>query len=128
MRYLLDTHSFLWFIAGDEQMSEKARHLIEDVENDIDLSVRSLWEMSIKMSLGKLTFSRPFSEIIPQQIKQNSIDLMPIAMQDMSRLVDLPFHHRDPFDRLIIVQAMTRNIPVIGDDAEFSNYPVELVW
>lgn len=128
MRYLLDTHSFLWFIAGDEQMSEKARDLIEDVENDICLSVGSLWEMSIKISLGKLTISGPFAEIIPRQIEQNSIDLMPIAMQDMSRLVDLPFHHRDPFDRLIIVQAITRNVPVIGNDAEFSNYPVDLVW
>ena len=66
--------------------------------------------------------------IIPRQIEQNSIDLMPIAMQDMSRLVDLPFHHRDPFDRLIIVQAMTRNVPVIGNDAEFDKYPVDLVW
>ena len=126
-RFLIDTHAFLWFIGGDEQLPEVARDLIGDMENEVLLSAASLWEIAIKTSLGKLILGRPFEELIPEQLVLNDITVLPISLDDLSIVVKLPFYHRDPFDRLIIAQAMTRGLPVISKDAEFAKYHVELI-
>lgn len=128
MRLLLDTHSFLWFIAGDEQLNDVARKLIADIDNEVLLSVASLWEIAIKVSLGKLTLGKPFEELIPEQLVLNDVDVLPMGLDDLSLVATLPFHHRDPFDRLIIAQAITGELPILGKGSAFMQYPVKLIW
>lgn len=128
MRILLDTHTFLWFIGGDDRLPQVARSMIADIGNEVLLSVASLWEIAIKTSLGKLTLGRDFEELIPEQLLLNRIDVLPIGLDDLSEVVKLPFHHRDPFDRLIIAQAVRKGLPIVGKDETFALYPVQLIW
>jgi len=102
---LLDTHAFLWFIAGSAKLSAPARDLIEDSANQPLLSAASLWEMAIKLSLGRLHLGLPFEELIPQQMRLNGIQFLGIEVAHVMPVATLPFHHRDPFDRLLIAQA-----------------------
>ncbi|MEK7442632.1 MAG: type II toxin-antitoxin system VapC family toxin [Chloroflexota bacterium] len=127
MRALLDTHSFLWFIAGDEKLSEHAKLLIEDEETELLMSIASVWEMAIKTSLGKLTLAQPFDEL-PTHIEQNKIKILPIKVEHTILVAKLPFHHRDPFDRLIIAQALVEHLPIIGIDAMFDAYGIKRLW
>ena len=102
MKFLLDTHAFLWFIMGSSNLSGNARTLIEDPANERLLSVASLWEVAIKVSLGKLTLSAPFEHLIPAQLTLKGIEQLKIKVDHLSRLATLPFHHRDryrPLDR-----------------------------
>lgn len=108
MRLLLDTHSFLWFIGGNTSLSPTARMLIEDANNQPMLSMASLWEMAIKLSIGKLSLGQPFETLIPKQMQLNGIELLQIEMAHVVVVAQLPFHHRDPFDRLLIAQAMVK--------------------
>ena len=128
MRFLLDTHAFLWFIMGSANLSVDARVLIENPANERLLSVASLWEIAIKTSLGKLALSTPFDELIHAQLKLNGIDLLNINVDHLSTLTTLPFHHRDPFDRLIIAQAIVEKLPVISLDGAFDAYGVTRHW
>ena len=128
MRLLLDTHAFIWFIMGSANLSVNARALIENPANERLLSVASLWEIAIKTSLGKLTLSVPFDELIPAQLKLNGIDLLNIKVDHLSTLTTLPFHHRDPFDRLIIAQAIVEKLPVVSLDGAFDTYGVTRLW
>jgi len=128
MQLLLDTHSFLWFIAGSKRLSDTARDLIADVNNPVFLSVASLWEIAIKNSLGKLTLSRPFEVLIPEQLKHNEIEILHIELAHLATLAKLPLHHRDPFDHLIIAQAMTEGLSLVGRDTAFGSYPVTMIW
>ncbi len=128
MRALLDTNSFLWFIAGSDRLSVNARNVIADLNNDLFLSLASLWEIAIKVSIGKLELLPSFEELIPAQLEENDIKLLPLDLNHLSELIRLPFHHRDPFDRLIIVQGMTEGLPLISKDASFKMYPIEVIW
>lgn len=114
MKLLLDTHTFLWFIMGDPKLSEKARALIEDTRNERLLSTASLWEMAIKHSLGKLSLGQPFEVLIPQQLERNSIEILPITVAHLAVVVTLPFHHRDPFERLLIAQAAVERLSILS--------------
>ncbi len=128
MRLLLDTHAFLWFIMGSVNLSVDARVLIETPTNERLLSVASLWEIAIKTSLGKLTLSAPFDELIPAQLKLNGIELLNIKVDHLSTLTTLPFHHRDPFDRLIIAQTLVEKLSIISLDGAFDTYGVTRHW
>lgn len=128
MKLLLDTHAFLWFIAGSASLSGDARALIEDGTNERWLSVASLWEMAIKTSLGKLTLSAPFDVLIPQQLNLNGVELLDIKMTHASLVATLPFHHRDPFDRLLIAQAIVEQMPIVSVDPAFDAYAVTRLW
>lgn len=128
MRALLDTNSFLWFISGSDRLSVNARSLIADIKNDLFLSVASLWEIAIKTSIGRLELLRPFDQLIPSQLEENDINILPIELNHLSQIIELPFHHRDPFDRLIIAQGMIEELPVISSDASFRMYPIEVIW
>jgi PIN domain nuclease of toxin-antitoxin system len=128
MRILLDTHAFLWFIGGDVHLSAPARGLIEDETNDVLLSVASLWEMAIKVSLGKLNLGAPFETMIPEQLASNAIDVLPITFAHTARIVMLPFHHRDPFDRLLIAQSLVERLPLVSNEALFDAYGVQRAW
>lgn len=128
MKLLLDTHSFLWFIGGHSSLSQHARTLIEDMANQRFMSVASLWEMAIKLSLGKLTLAQPFELLIPEQMKTNSIELLAIELDHLASVTKLPFHHRDPFDRLLIAQALVEQMSVISADGAFDAYPIQRLW
>ncbi len=128
MRVLIDTHVFLWFIAGDDRLSQRVRQMIERPDNEILLSIASVWEIAVKTSIGKLTMSKPFDELIPEQVVDNEIELLAIHLDDLKLVATLPLHHRDPFDRLIISQAITQGIPLASDDANFDQYNVVRLW
>ena len=128
MRFLLDTHTFLWFVGGDARLSAGARPLILDPASERLLSTASLWEMAIKTSLGRLTLTFPFAERVERQVLGNAIEVLPVLPAHLDRLVRLPFHHKDPFDRLILAQAIAENVPVVSRDADFGLYDVDVLW
>jgi PIN domain nuclease of toxin-antitoxin system len=128
MRLLLDTHTFLWFLSDDAQLSDPARKLIEDGANEILLSMASLWEMAIKISLGKLTIDGPFDTFIPEQLAINSIGLLGITLAHTVAITTLPFHHRDPFDRLLAAQSMADSVPIVSRDTVLDAYGVVRMW
>lgn len=128
MRLLLDTHALLWFLAGDEKLGGAARALVEDEENEVLVSAASLWEIAIKVSLGKLRMSGPFEEAFPSQLDSNEIRVLPILPRHLQRVVGLPFHHRDPFDRLLAAQAAADDLSLVSRDPVFDAYGVRRVW
>ena len=127
MKILLDTHTFLWFLGGDSELSKQARTLIENPQNEKYISIASFWEIAIKNSLGKLTLDVSFAELKTEAIK-NSFQLLPITFEDTLQLNILPFHHRDPFDRILISQAKENNLMLVSCDNNFSLYNVNLLW
>lgn len=128
MRLLLDTHSFLWFAEGDPRLSAVARALIEDEANDLLVSVASLWEIAIKTSLGKLHLQQPFATLIPTLLQDLEIEPLGIAIDHLAAVGGLPFHHRDPFDRLLIAQAQVERIPLVSSDVILDAYGVDRLW
>ncbi len=128
MKLLLDSHTFIWFIAGDARLSDDARIAIEDLDNDKWISIASIWEIAIKYSIGKLSLSAPFNILIPQQTRKNGFDLLDIKFAHTATITTLPFHHRDPFDRLIISQAIVEGMDVVSIDAAFDKYPIKRIW
>ncbi len=128
MKILLDTHVFLWFISGNPKLSDYARQLIEDLSNERLLSIASLWEMSIKASIGKLRLDLPFTEIFTEHIISNAIKLLNISPKHLDNLRALPFYHKDPFDRLIIAQGQNEDIPILSKDEIFREYGIQCLW
>lgn len=128
MRLLLDTHAFIWFANSDPQLSDRAKGLIENADNDIFLSAASLWEMAIKVSLGKLHIAQPFGIFIIEQMRFNDFSLLPITVAQIALVTTLPFHHRDPFDRLLIAQAAAEQFPIVSRDEMFDLYSVQRLW
>jgi PIN domain nuclease of toxin-antitoxin system len=128
MKLLLDTHTFIWFTTDSPQLSSSAKVLIEDELNEKFLSLVSIWEMAVKCSIGKLRFELPFQTFIEQQLVQNSLDLMKIEVLHVSIVATLPLHHRDPFDRLLIAQAIAEQMPIVGADQMFDSYGVNRLW
>ena len=128
MKYLLDTHTLLWFLKGDKKLSDKALRLIDSPRNSKFLSIVSLWEIAVKVSLGKLVLDKPFERLFPEQLYFNRIEILDITVDSLIKLTTLPFHHRDPFDRLIIAQALVEDLPIIGTDAAFDAYEISREW
>ena len=128
MRLLLDTHAFLWFVLGNVQCSSTARSLIEDENNEKWLSPASHWELAIKIGIGKYTLPDPFEVFIERAIDANGFLILPIEPSHTSVLTALPLHHRDPFDRLIIAQAMVEQMDIVGADTQFDAYPITRLW
>lgn len=128
MKLLLDTHALLWFLAGDSRLSTDARTAIENLGNTRMFSVASAWEIAIKTSLGKLNLTGPFHELIPDQLWANSIELLPISPSHLNGLLTLPLHHRDPFDRILVSQAITESASVVSADAALDRYGIPRLW
>ena len=128
MRVLLDTHALLWFLNDDRRLSRHAYGLITAPDTGVLISVASLWEIVIKASLGRLELAEPFGDLIPAQLAAERIEVLPIEIRHLAALRDLPLHHRDPFDRLIIAQAVSERVPVVSRDREFGTYPVTVLW
>ena len=128
MRILLDTHALLWFLLDDPKLSRTARDVIADGENRLEISPASYWEIAIKISLGKYLLPEPLGAFMDRELADNEMRILPILPRHVAVLTDLPFHHKDPFDRLIIAQAMVEGIPVVSSDGAFDAYPVQRVW
>lgn len=128
MTLLLDTHAFLWFILDDAQLSITARALIIDEQNDIFLSPASYWELAIKISIGKYQLPGPFVPFLHQQIDLNDFTILPVSVEHAGKVASLPYHHRDPFDRLIIAQALVENMAVLSNDSIMDQYGVVRSW
>ena len=128
MNVLIDTHSFLWFINGDKQLSAKAKKVIIDAQTINFISIVSLWEIAIKVSIGKLKLDFPFSDLW-KDIQANGFEILPIEFDHLQQLLILDFHHRDPFDRIIIAQAYSEHMPIITRDANFNRYSqLQVLW
>jgi PIN domain nuclease of toxin-antitoxin system len=128
VKLLLDTHAFIWFIEGSDKLSDKARWLIEDSENARFLSVASRWEMAIKVSIDKLEVPLPFTKLVREHVEGNAIERLPVEAEHLDAQRILPFHHRDPFDRMMITQAQVKDLQVVSKDEAFSSYDIELLW
>jgi PIN domain nuclease of toxin-antitoxin system len=127
-KLLLDTHVFLWWVYDSPDLSKNARMTISDKDNDCYLSVASCWEMAIKSSLGKLKLTRPVQNFISDQLKDNDFTLLNIELHHVAKVEKLPYHHRDPFDRLLIAQALTENLSLVAADRAFWAYGIKPVW
>jgi PIN domain nuclease of toxin-antitoxin system len=121
MQYLIDTHIFIWFIQNSSNLNPRMRRLIEDANNEIFISIASLWEISIKNSIGKLHLAKGFGAMT-NYLNDNSIEILPIDFAHTVENNKLPFYHRDPFDRIIIAQAIVENLDFISADAVFDEY------
>ncbi len=128
MKLLLDTHTFLWFNLGDARLSATARALIDDTANEKCVSPASYWEIAIKIRLGKYALPKPYEDFMARAIDGNGFVILPVEPNHTAVLTTLPLHHRDPFDRLIIAQAMVEGINVVSCDAVFDAYPIQRLW
>lgn len=128
MNLLLDTQALLWFVLDDSRLSETARENIVSADALVFISPASLWEIAIKISLGKYALPMPFATFWDDQLLTNDFALLPISVPHTARITDLPYHHRDPFDRLIIAQSLVEKVPVVSSDELFARYGVERIW
>ena len=128
MKLLLDTHALLWMSLDDSQLSDKARELIADLDNQLWLSPASYWEIAIKISLGKYELNEPLDEFVNREVNNNDISILPISTQHAQIVSALPFHHKDPFDRLLIAQALTNGMTILSKDDQFAAYGVAQIW
>lgn len=127
MKLLLDTHSLIWFFSGHPNLIDVAHQLMEDSSNQKLISLTSIWEMGIKQSKGKLTLSLPLEDYIIEKIKLEDFELLLIQLNHLALISTLPFHHNDPFDRLLIAQAITENIPILSRDIAFDTYHIKRI-
>ena len=128
MTLLLDTHTLLWFVEDAAALSDRARAAIEDLDNTPAYSIASVWEMAIKVSLGKLAMSRPLYPEFARLLQERGFQQLPISYRHASEVARLPRHHRDPFDRLLIAQASVENLPIVSVDEAFDDYAVTRLW
>lgn len=128
MKCLLDTHAFLWFVLDDSKLSSTARSIVEDVSNTVFVSPASYWEIAIKVSYQRLELFTDFENFMEVGITGNAFRILPIEVKHVSQIVTMPFHHRDPFDRVIAAQALQESIPLVSTDHIFDAYGVTRLW
>ena len=126
-RFLLDTHTFLWWIQGNPSLSDRAQDILSDENNQLCLSVASLWEVTIKLNIRKLTIPHTIEELYGLLYLFN-VELLNISQSDLEQYLTLPLHHRDPFDRILIAQAIGRSLVLVSADRSFGDYPVQKLW
>lgn len=122
MRVLIDTHVFIWWTSDVKKLSQRAYDLLRDPSTEAILSIISIWEMQIKSSLGKLEFRAELSELVRDEIDRNRIKLLPLSLSHIYALNNLPHHHRDPFDRILVAQAIDTDLQIVSIDKKFDNY------
>jgi PIN domain nuclease of toxin-antitoxin system len=128
MRLLFDTHKFIWWANSPDKLSKQLLNLCQDIDNDLILSVTSVWEMQIKFQIGKLKFTSSLPSLISSQQQTNSLQILPIELVHVLALQSLSAQHRDPFDRLLIAQATVEQLPILSIDSVFDAYPVQRLW
>ena len=127
-RLLLDSHAVLWFVWDDSQLSAPAKALIEDADNQKLVSIASCWEIAIKVGLGKLNLGESSQSFLPREIARNNFELPPISLTHATMVEQLAPHHRDPFDRLLVAQAMTEGVSLVSADSTFDRYGIPRLW
>ena len=128
MKYLLDTHTLIWFFSGNPKLSERVRILMENEEQVKLISLASVWEMGIKQSKSKLTLALTLEQYIRDKLTLEDYEVLPITFKQLAQITMLPFHHNDPFDRLLIAQAIIEKIPLVSKDTAFEPYEIEVIW
>ena len=128
MKLLLDTHAFMWWDSAPNQIPSATLDRLKEPENEVWVSLVSLWEIQIKTQLGKLTLSADLATIVEQQQTENGIQLLTIDLPHILELDKLPYHHKDPFDRLLIAQSRVESCSIVSRDAAFSNYDCRVLW
>lgn len=129
MRVLADTHALLWFAEGDPRLSATARGILNDADtNSLFVSIASFWEISLKVGLGKLAVQPSYDEFLDRLINESNFLVLPINIHHTKVIPSLPFHHRDPFDRMLIAQAIAEDLPIVGADIAFDAYPIRRLW
>jgi PIN domain nuclease of toxin-antitoxin system len=128
MKLLLDTHTFIWMDMASQKLSLPAKKVLQDRSNTLLLSVVSVWEMQIKLQLGKLSLQRPIAEMISSQQQVNDIEILPVTLSHVLTLPNLPLYHKDPFDRLLIAQTIAEQATLLSNDNAFANYSVRCFW
>ncbi len=128
MRLLLDTHVFIWWDSEPAKLSPRVLALCQDRENTLLLSVVSVWEIQVKIQLGKLKLHMPLADIIEAQQETNALEVLPITLDHVLALDALPAHHKDPFDRLLLAQSTVEDVVLVSKDSVFTDYPVNVVW
>lgn len=128
MTLLLDTHAFLWWVEGAPALGRRARAAVSNPDNEVFFSVASCWELAIKLSLGKLRLTQSLERFIPEQLTRNGFALLGMEFRHVARVADLPFHHRDPFDRVLVAQALVDELAIVSADGIFRKYGVTVVW
>jgi PIN domain nuclease of toxin-antitoxin system len=128
MKLLLDTHTFMWWDSAPAQIPAATLSRLKQPDSEVLLSLASLWEIQIKTQLGKLTLRTNLADIVRQQQTENRISLLPIEFSHILELDQLPHHHRDPFDRLLIAQSRIESAPIVSRDEIFQNYDCQIIW
>ena len=128
MRILLDTHAFLWWITGDQRLSQRSIECISDGSNELFFSVASGWEIAIKAGLGRIDIPDPLDRFVSEHLFRNHMDVLAIQLSHALPVVTLPQFHRDPFDRMLISQAQIERLPILSSDKLLAAYDVEVIW
>ncbi len=128
MKLLLDTHTFIWFAFNAPDLPLPTRELLEDATTELYFSHASIWEMAIKVSIGKLNFSQKVTALVTAQAQKDGLQLLPINLPHLELIESLPLHHKDPFDRLLIAQSLVENLAIVSIDAAFDPYGVNRLW
>jgi len=128
VKLLLDTQVWLWMQASPQRFSSATRQMVDDQENVLLLSPVSAWEISTKYALGRLTLPIPPSEYVPSRMNSSGVDALPLQHSHALQVAVLPWHHRDPFDRLLIAQAQVEDLPILSTDRQFAAYDVQVHW
>jgi PIN domain nuclease of toxin-antitoxin system len=126
MKVLIDTHVFLWGIQGAGKVSGRVRTLLPAAE--VWISVASLWEIITKVQIGKLVLPTPVGDYLAAKLKMNGVSVLPLTFDHVRRLEEIPLHHRDPFDRILISQSLEEKLPLVSSDPHFEKYPIQLIW
>jgi PIN domain nuclease of toxin-antitoxin system len=127
LRFLLDTHTYLWWLGRPDLVSRDATDIISDEANEIFVSIATFWELAIKSSLGKISLSKDVHSLATE-LPSDGFVLLPINSEHCSAVANLPFHHRDPFDRMLLAQVLVEDFTLLSCDREFGGYPVRVVW
>jgi PIN domain nuclease of toxin-antitoxin system len=128
LRVLLDTHSFLWLVTDDPKLSERAKSIFLDADNELLCSAVIGFEIAVKYSLGKLDLAEPPREFMENRLRNNALKPLAVTLAHTYRLAHLPFHHRDPFDRLLVAQALEEDLPLLSADEILSAYGIRRIW
>lgn len=128
MRVLLDTHTFLWWIIDDTHMSSRVRDIMSNSSNELFFSAASCWEIAIKANIGRITLPDKPHVFVVEQMALNMIQGLPVQISHALHVFNLPHHHRDPFDRIIIAQAQLEKLPILTSDSLISKYKVKIIW
>ena len=128
MRLLLDTHTFLWWVADAPELSSRARATVANADNECLVSAATCWEMAVKVSIGKLELDGTVERFVPHHMSVNGFQELPVEIRHAARTARLPFHHRDPFDRLLACQALEEDLAIVSADPIFKRYGVTRIW